>query len=102
MAYLERKDLLGFVLLILLLVLIMTCPTGCASIQPVPADQSLDELISTPKADFWQHDTIWASGDHFWYSIYGYRNNSVKDYFQSKNEGWWGEPVELKRPFKTE
>jgi hypothetical protein len=86
MVRLKRSDVLGFVLLVLLLIFVMICPTGCATAQ---------------KSEFGKHPTVWASGEHFWYSVQGYKNNNVKDYFYSQNEHWWGEPVEMKRPFKV-
>ena len=41
--------------------------------------------------------TMWASGSHAWFSIWGYRNMTDKDAKLSQTEGWWGCPVETKK-----
>ena len=48
------------------------------------------------QSEFWKHKSIYASGSHAGFSIFGYRNPSVEDVQETKQEGWWGIPVEVK------
>ena len=65
-----------FILLIILIV------SGCCHL----ADQS----------EFWKHKSIYASWDHMGFSVFGYQNPSVEDVKETKQDGWWGIPVEVK------
>jgi len=65
-----------FVLLIILIV------SGCGHL----AEQS----------EFWKHKSIYASWGHMGFSIFGHRNPSVEDVKETKQDGWWGIPVEVK------
>jgi hypothetical protein len=37
--------------------------------------------------------SIWASGSHACFSLWGYQNVTDKDVKLSQSEGWWGCPV---------
>ena len=65
-----------FILLIILIV------SGCGHL----AEQS----------EFWNHKSIYASWRHVGFSFFGYRNPSVEDAEATKQEGWWGIPVEVR------
>ncbi|HEX7533631.1 MAG TPA: hypothetical protein VF343_00115 [Syntrophales bacterium] len=65
-----------FILLIILLL------SGCCHL----AEQS----------EFGKHKSIYASGGHAVFSIFGYRNPTVEDAKNAKAQGWWGIPVEVK------
>lgn len=44
--------------------------------------------------DSWlDHDTLYASWDHLWFSWFGYLDPLPDDYFESCAFQWWGEPV---------
>ncbi|MGZ6236883.1 MAG: hypothetical protein ACXWMJ_06140 [Syntrophales bacterium] len=40
--------------------------------------------------------SVWASGRHAWFSVWGYRNMTDEDVKLSQSEGWWGCPVDKK------
>lgn len=42
-------------------------------------------------AQWYEHDTIYKTNDHMWYSLGGYKNTTQEDVDKSKAEGWWGE-----------
>ena len=50
--------------------------------------------------DFWEHDSLYASGDHLLFSV---RNTgrkpaprvTKKDVTEAKTHSWWGRPVEV-------
>jgi hypothetical protein len=65
-------------LFILLIVLIVS---GCCHL----AEQS----------EFWRHKYIYASWGHMEFSLFGYQNPSVEDVKNTKEQGWWGIPVEV-------
>ena len=44
--------------------------------------------------EFGKHKTVWASEDHFWYSVYGYKNPTRYEIYESKARGWWGDSKE--------
>ncbi len=48
------------------------------------------------QSEFWKHKSIYASGDHMGFSAFGYHNPSVDDVKETKQDGWWGIPVEVK------
>ena len=51
---------------------------GCASIR---------------ESEFSKHDTIFASGAHQAYSLWGYKNPSAEWQKLSDEQGWWGAEV---------
>jgi hypothetical protein len=48
------------------------------------------------QSEFWKHKSIYASGDHMGFSIFGYQNPTAEDVKETKQQGWWGIPVEVK------
>lgn len=48
------------------------------------------------RSEFWKHKSIYASGDHMVFSVFGYQNPSVDDVKETKQQGWWGIPAEVK------
>jgi hypothetical protein len=66
----------------LFILLIILTVSGCCHL----AEQS----------EFWKHKSIYASGDHAGFSIFGYRNPNAEDVKDTKQQGWWGIPVEVK------
>jgi len=71
MAYIRTREL--FLMLLGIICLVWLCfGMGCASVE------------------FGKHKTIWASEDHFWYSVYGYKNPTRQEIYESKARGWWG------------
>ncbi len=65
-----------FILLIILMV------SGCGHL----AEQS----------EFWKHESIYASWGHMGFSVSGHRNPTALDVKETKQDGWWGIPVEVK------
>jgi hypothetical protein len=53
-------------------------------------------LVCFVTCGFFSHKTIWASGDHFWFSAWGYKSATIYDYIHSQEEGWWGDVVIVK------
>jgi hypothetical protein len=53
-------------------------------------------LIFCPSSDgFFSHKTIWASGDHFWFSLVGYKSVTPDHVKKSQTEAWWGDAYYL-------
>jgi hypothetical protein len=48
------------------------------------------------QSEFWKHKSIYASWGHMGFSIFGHRNPCVEDVKKTKQQGWWGIPVEVK------
>ena len=48
------------------------------------------------KSGFWEHKSMYASGDHALFSLFGYQNPTVQDVKETKQQGWWGIPVKVK------
>jgi len=48
------------------------------------------------QSEFWKHKSIYASWGHMGFSIFGHRNSCVEDVKKTKQQGWWGIPVEVK------
>lgn len=48
---------------------------------------------SMKESEFWEHDTMYASGAHMSYSIWGYKNPDAKWQKLSEEQGWWGKEV---------
>jgi len=42
------------------------------------------------ESEFYQHDTMYKSGDHLRFSIYGYREVSPNEAQKSNDQKWWG------------
>ncbi len=42
------------------------------------------------EAEFWDHQSVYKSGDHFWFSVMGYAKCDTADVQKSRQEGWWG------------
>ena len=43
--------------------------------------------------EWYQHDTIYKTNDHMFYSWGGYKNTTKDDLQKSESEGWWGKDV---------
>ena len=69
-------------------IIILFCMLGFGIFVDIPKAVAAD-------SEFWQHSTIWASGEHFWFSIWGYKNPTGKDVSKSYEQGWWGKTVEV-------
>lgn len=44
-------------------------------------------------AEWLKHDTAFASGTHWYFSWWGYRNADMEDVRLTQLEGWWGSAV---------
>jgi hypothetical protein len=44
-------------------------------------------------AEWYEHDTIYKTNDHMFYSWGGYKNTTQEDLQMSESEGWWGEEI---------
>lgn len=44
-----------------------------------------------------EHDSIWKSWSHAYFSYYGYKNPTPDAVKKSTEEGWWGCPVEVNK-----
>ncbi len=44
-------------------------------------------------AEWYEHDTVYKTNDHMWYSMGGYKNTTKEDLEKSENQGWWGDEV---------
>ena len=42
------------------------------------------------ESGFYQHDTMYKSGDHLRFSMYGYREVSPNEAQKSNDQKWWG------------
>jgi hypothetical protein len=45
------------------------------------------------KSEFWQHDSMYRTGDHLKYSWTGYKNPTAETGKESVEQGWWGIPI---------
>lgn len=63
---------------LLFLLMVAAFLSGCASLR---------------ESEFWKHDTMFASGAHMSYSLWGYKNPSDKWQKLSEEQGWWGVKV---------
>jgi uncharacterized lipoprotein len=43
--------------------------------------------------EWYQHDTIYKTNDHMFYSWGGYKNTTKADLQESEAQGWWGKEV---------
>ena len=42
------------------------------------------------ESEFWEHDSMYKSWEHWGYSWWGYKNPTLKTGKESKDQGWWG------------
>ena len=45
------------------------------------------------ESGFYQHDTMYRSGEHMRFSLYGYREVSPDEAQKSNDQKWWGVDV---------
>lgn len=48
------------------------------------------------ESGFYSHDTHYKDWDHLWFSWHGYKDMTAKDAKESKDDMWWGLPVEYR------
>lgn len=48
------------------------------------------------ESGFYEHSTMYKDWDHLKFSICGYPNADKKDAQESKDNNWWGNPIEVK------
>ena len=53
------------------------------------------------QSEFWKHKYIYASGGHAVFSIFSWRHPDLEDVKDTKQDGWWGIPVEVKVKVKS-
>ena len=51
---------------------------------------------SAKQSEFWEHPSLYTSWDHMKFSWCGYKNPTAETGKQSKEQGWWGIPIEWK------
>ena len=44
-------------------------------------------------AERYEHDTIYKTNAHMWYSMGGYKNTTQEDLKKSQEQGWWGDEI---------
>ena len=44
-------------------------------------------------AAWYEHDTVYKTNDHMWYSMSGYKKTTQADLQNSETQGWWGEDI---------
>jgi uncharacterized protein YxeA len=44
-------------------------------------------------AQWYEHDTIYKTNAHMWYSMSGYKNTTQNDLQNSETQGWWGDDI---------
>ena len=59
----------------------------------LPAGLFLFGCASLDGSEFWKHDTVFKSGTHMKYSLWGYKNPTAETQKKSEEEGWWGTKV---------
>ena len=47
------------------------------------------------ESEFWDHDTMYKNWEHLRYSWYGYKNPSPETGKESREQAWWGKPMEV-------
>ena len=47
-------------------------------------------------SEWTKHDTVFASGAHMSYSLWGYKHPDAKWQKLSDEQGWWGTPIEYR------
>ena len=50
-------------------------------------------LIGGCSAEYYKHDTLYATNSHWAYSWWGYRNTDAADAQKSTEQGWWGKEI---------
>ncbi len=50
-------------------------------------------FVAGCSAEWYEHDTIYKTNDHMWYSMGGYKNTTQEDLQNSESQGWWGEEI---------
>lgn len=45
------------------------------------------------KSEFWEHDTMYRTWDHTFYSWSRYKNPTSQTLKESQNQTWWGIPI---------
>ncbi len=45
-------------------------------------------------SEFYEHNAMYKSWSHLWYSWYGYKHCTPEDVKKSQAERWWGTPEE--------
>ena len=63
---------------LLFLLLISAFLFGCASLK---------------ESEFWEHDSMFKSGAHMSYSLWGHKNPTPETQKKSDEEAWWGAEV---------
>lgn len=53
-------------------------------------------LFGCAGTEWTKHDTIFASGAHMSYSLWGYKHPDAKWQKLSDEQGWWGTPIEYR------
>lgn len=46
------------------------------------------------QSEFWQHDSMYENWDHTRFSVYGFKHPTTDTLKKSKEQGWWGIPIE--------
>lgn len=75
----KKMKLLRLALVLMLIVFAI----GCASQQQVK------------ESEFWQHSSMFKTWDHLKFSVSGYENPIPGVAEKSKDQGWWGIPVDV-------
>ena len=44
-------------------------------------------------AEWYEHDSVYKTNAHMWYSWGGYKNTTQEDLERSEAEGWWGDEI---------
>jgi len=52
------------------------------------------------QSEVWSHDTLYRDWDHMRFSWGGHKEAGLADVKQSKEDGWWGQPVPVVIPMK--
>ena len=50
-------------------------------------------FVAGCSAEWYEHDTIYKTNDHMWYSMGGYKNTTQEDLQKSESQGWWGDEI---------
>lgn len=46
------------------------------------------------RSEFWEHDAMYATWDHLAFSWTGYQNPDKESLKKTKEQNWWGIPIE--------
>lgn len=47
------------------------------------------------ESEFWQHSSMFKTWDHLKFSFSGYENPTSEVAEKSKDQGWWGIPIDV-------